>query len=149
MDLGLTKLERALEHVDVVAPGVSRWSVGMHLHHCLLATTGVCHALIDSQPPMPRTSLSPARIFVMTTGRIPRGRGKSPDSVMPREGITRAELQALLADSHRLVEEARQAPTDRWFRHFAFGTYDRDGTLKFIRIHNLHHGRIIDDILSA
>jgi len=87
--------------------------------------------------------------IVFASGRIPRGRAKSPDPAVPSEGVTEDELRVLLDESGRQLEAARAAPPDAWFRHFAFGVLDRDRTLKFIRIHNRHHLRIVQDTLRA
>ena len=111
---------------------------------------GICQTLIASTPPPPprsRFSLLPALIFL--TGRIPRGRGRSPDTVVPKPDITPAELLALLDESEGKLNDVRQLDAGTWFKHFAFGVLDRNKTAKFMRIHNQHHLRIISDIMSA
>ena len=91
---------------------------------------------------------SPGRA-IFTSGRIPRGRGKSPEAAVPSDGITEAELLTMLEESERLLDASRTLSPDHWYRHFAFGVLDRDRTLKFLRIHNRHHLRIVRDILRA
>lgn len=149
MKAGLDVLKSAVPRAEVVAPDVSRWSVGMHVQHCCLATIAVCESLVASEPPVPRSSFSFVTSVIFLTGRIPRGRGKSPEQAIPREGIWTNELEGLLQESERRIEEARQVSRDHWYRHFSFGVLDRDRTLKFIGIHNRHHVRIIQDILRA
>lgn len=146
---GLDVLKKFIPRADVVAPDVSTWSVGMHVQHCCLATIAVCDSLVASVPPVPRSSFSLVTSAIFLTGRIPRGRGKSPEQAIPREGIWTNELEELLQGAGRRIEEARQVSRDHWFRHFAFGVLDRDRTLKFIGIHNRHHTRIVQDILRA
>lgn len=148
-DCGLADLRNLAPSAAVLAPGVSKWSAGMHIQHSCLATIGVCQSLVASEPPVPRTGFSLVTSAVFLTGRIPRGRGKSPEQVIPREGVQADELEGLLQESERLLEAARQASPDQWFRHFAFGILNRDRTLKFIGIHNRHHARIVQDILRA
>jgi hypothetical protein len=146
---GLNLLKGFIPKADVVAPDVSKWSVGMHIQHCCLATIAVCDSLVASEPPVPRSGFSIVTSAIFLTGRIPRGRGKSPEQAIPREDIWTNEMEGLLLDAERRLEAARQASRDQWFRHFAFGVLDRDRTLKFIGIHNRHHVRIVQDILRA
>lgn len=148
-DAGMAALRQAADRAAACAPGVSAWSVGMHVHHCCLSTIEVCRALCASLPPAPTSSFSPVRELVFLTGRIPRGRAAAPDRVRPTPDIGTADLLPLLDESDRQLERARRAPPDAWFRHFAFGSMTRDRTLKFLRIHNGHHARIIADILAA
>jgi len=146
---GLDVLKGFIPKADVVAPDVSKWSVGMHVQHCCLATIAVCDSLVASVPPVPRSSFSLVTSAIFLTGRIPRGRGKSPEQAIPRDEMWTNELEGLLLDSERRLDAACQASPDQWFRHFAFGVLDRDRTLKFIGIHNRHHARIVQDILRA
>ena len=149
VDTGMAALRRAAAKAAVRAPGVSAWSAGMHIHHCCLSTIEVCRALRASQPPAPARDFSPARELVLFFGRIPRGRATAPDRVTPQPDIGVEELLPLLDESDRQLELARQLPPDAWFRHFAFGTMKRDRTLRFLRIHNRHHARIVEDIVAT
>lgn len=144
---GLDVLKGFIPKADVKAPDVSQWSVGLHVQHCCLATIAVCESLVASEPPVPRSSFSLVTSAIFLTGRIPRGRGKSPEQAIPRDEIWTNELEELLQEAGRRIEEARQVSRDHWFRHFAFGVMDRDRTLKFLGIHNRHHARIVQDIL--
>jgi hypothetical protein len=110
---------------------------------------GVCRLLIDSEPPRPARRFSLLTTLIFLAGRIPRGRARAPEQVVPSAGVSAAELASLLDESRQLLESARAARADCWFRHFRFGVLDRDQTLKFIGIHNGHHSRIISDILAA
>jgi len=149
VDSGLAELRGFVPDSAVLVPDVSQWSVGMHVQHCCLATIGVCQSLIASKPPVPPSGFSLVTSAVFLTGRIPRGRGKSPEQAIPRDAIWTNEMEGLLQESERRFQEACQASPNQWFRHFAFGVLDRDRTLKFIGIHNRHHARIVHDILRA
>ena len=67
----------------------------------------------------------------------------------PKRDISLEELLAVLDEAGRKLNDARQLDAGTWFKHFAFGVFDRDKTIKFIRIHNRHHLRIISDIMAA
>jgi hypothetical protein len=148
-DFGLRELQEYVPRAAERDADVSGWSVGMHIQHVSLAMVAVCQSLVASKPPAPRSGLNLVRSIVFTSGRIPRGRAKSPDPAVPSEGVTEEELRSLLAESERQLQTARAAPPDRWFRHFAFGVMERDRTLRFLEIHNRHHLRIVQDILGA
>jgi hypothetical protein len=147
--MGLESLRQTAELADLRAPAVSEWTTGMHVHHCCLTMTGVCRLLLESRSPLPSRGISILREAIFLTGRIPRGRAKSPVQVLPEEGLGTAQLLSLLDESERQIELARGALAGAWFRHFALGVMDRDRTLRFLRIHNRHHARIIADILDA
>jgi hypothetical protein len=149
MNAGLDELSSFIPRADVLAPDVSKWTAGMHVQHCCKATIVVCGSLVASEPPAPRSGSSLVTSAIFLTGRIPRGRGKSPEQAIPRQGIGSEDLDPLLKEAVRRLDEARSASPDQWFRHFAFGVLDRDRTLKFIGIHNRHHARIVQDILRA
>ncbi len=148
-DYGVENLRTSVARAALRAPAVSEWSIGMHVHHCCLAMIGICQSLIASTPPPPRSRFSFVTALVFSSGRIPRGRGRSPDVVLPRQDVSPAELWTLLDRSKRILTEAHDLDPKTWFRHFAFGVLDRDKTLRFIRIHNRHHLRIISDIVAA
>ncbi len=148
-DYGLDDLRVSVARAALRVPTVSAWSIGMHVHHCCLAMTRISQSLIASTPPPPRSRFSLRTSLVLLTGRIPRGRGRSPDDVMPRYDISPAELLTLLDQSERILAEVNHLDPWTWFRHFAFGVLNRDKTLRFMCIHNQHHLRIISDIAAA
>jgi hypothetical protein len=147
-DFGLDELREAVKHAEATA-GFSQWSVGMHVHHCCLAMIGTCRALDKSEPPPPPSRPPVIRMVVFTTGRIIRGRARSPERVLPRTDISPAELKSLVEEAERQVAAAGNLEPGRWFKHFMFGVLKRDDALKFLRIHNRHHLRIVSDIVSA
>ena len=148
-DYGLDDLRTSVASAALRAPAVSEWSIGMHVHHCGLAMIRICQSLVASTPPTPRSRFSFRTTLVFSSGRIPRGRGRSPDAVLPRQDVSPAELGTLLDQSERILSEAHNLDPQTWCRHPAFGVLARDKTLRFIGIHNRHHLRIIADIMSA
>ena len=146
---GLDELRAAVADADLCLPTVSGWSIGMHIHHCGLAMIAMSRALMASDPPPPPSRFSLITTLVFLTGRIPRGRGEAPDAAWPQQNVTQEALVALLDESERACAAAKKSDRVSWFKHFAFGTLDRDKTLRLIAIHNRHHLRIISDIMAA
>lgn len=148
-DYGFEDLRNSVARAALRAPAVSDWSIGMHVQHCCLAMLGFCESLIASTPPTPDSKFSLVTAIVFFSGRIPRGRGRSPDGGLPRQDISPAELGVLLDQSGRILNEVHDLNPQAWSQHPVFGVLDRDKTLRFLRIHNRHHLRIISDIVAA
>jgi hypothetical protein len=146
LEQGIQDLRRAVPDAARRAAPVSAWSVGMHVHHCCLAMTAIGRALIASTPPPPPSRASLLARVIFATGRIPRGRGRAPEAVVPEQDAPPPTLAALLDESERVLAEAGSVDPAAWFKHFVFGPLDRDKTIRFIRMHNHHHLRIIADI---
>jgi len=144
----LDRLRAMAAHADVSAPSVSRWSVGMHVHHCSLAMTNIGRGLAKSTPPVPPGRRSLPRLLVFTLGRIPRGRAKNPPAVAPTPAIPVAELLALLDESAKHLEGTASLSPDTWITHPMLGPLRRDDALRFVRIHNRHHLKLVGDILK-
>ncbi len=104
-DYGLEDLRTSVASAALRARAVSEWSIGMHVHHCCLAMIGICQSLIASTPPTPRSRFSFLTAIVFLSGRIQRGRGRSPDVVLPRQDVSPAELGTLLDQSERILTE--------------------------------------------
>lgn len=148
MDYGLKALRATLADAEAHAPSVSAWPVGMHVAHCCLATNEICRSLLDAGAPAPGGPTVAGRLC-LTFGRIPRGRGRAPESVRPPSDVRREDLPAALDESGRLLVEALGADPRAWYRHFVFGVLDRDRSLRFVAVHNRHHLRIIADVVAA
>lgn len=146
---GLEDLRSAVANAALCVPAISEWTIGMHVHHCCLATVGFCRSLIASTPPAPRSRFSFVSTVILTSGRIPRGRGRTPDAGRPRQGVSSTELLTLLEQSERFLAQVTDLDPKAWCRHPVFGVFDRDKTLRFILVHNRHHLRIISDIVAA
>ncbi len=145
----LTTIEHHIPSFAASDLSVSAWSVGMQLHHALLATNNIAGALLASVPSECRPDFNPLRLLVMLFGDFPRGRGKAPKRAWPSESITEAELRELLASGREALEQAVHADPSAWWKHFAFGVMRRDTAIKFIHLHNRHHLKIVDDILKS
>lgn len=147
IDQTIDDFRAVVAQADVDASVVSQWNVGMHIHHCCLAMIGISKGLAKSTPPVPRMRPSIARYCAFAVERFPRGQAKSPTFAVPAASAPQEELLALLDRSQKMMVEARALDADRWVTHPIFGPLRRDDALKFVRIHNRHHLRIVADIL--
>jgi DinB superfamily len=130
----------------------SGWSPSEHIDHSIRVCASIVLRILDAEAPRGERGLSAAGRIILLLGRIPRGRGKSPERV---RGLrqTRDELHAsldklegklaLLAADHL---EERRGPI---VPHPRFGGLIPSQALRFAAIHNDHHLRIVDDILKT
>jgi len=141
------------ELLNLRNPSISQWSVEQHLDHTITTAKmifGLVFMLLQS-----KSSKAPGKPkflakVVMATGYIPRGKGKSPADLLPKEN-PRAEIaknlpmleMAFKSVSGRLAEVEQCAATAP---HPALGEFTPAQWLRFIEIHNNHHFKIIRDI---
>ena len=145
----LDRLEGFIAEAPTSNPAISAWSVGMQIHHALLATIHISQFLTDSTPGEKKQSFSVPRSLILLTGKIPRGRGKAPKRSLPNQDITAQDLDELLTRARTVLDAASQSDPACWWKHFAFGVMRRDTAIKFIHVHNRHHLSIITDIIDS
>ena len=140
--------------LHAAVPEVSGWSPAEHLHHALLVNTAIFERMrqwlagdLEGQDGSPNV----AGRLVLWLGRLPRGRGRSPDAFQP-EGASDPEM---LAAAVRQSTEAMDAviPDLDALRqctgglpHPALGVLTAPQWLRFARIHAEHHLAIVRDI---
>ena len=126
-------------------PGRVAW----HLDHMLKVINRIHDALESSNQEDYSWSPHPLRLLVFNSGKMPRGRGKSPAVVLPPEVIETRDILDQLNEAKMKWKAIDQLPPGKWFDHYAFGQLDRDDAMRFIVIHTRHHLSIIRDILST
>lgn len=146
----------AEEIAQRVAPQVSSWGVSQHLEHLWRVDddtvrwlTGVVDGAVSSR----ESARTLPGTIVLWTGRIPRGRGRAPEAVMP-QNLNIAEVLAGLKDVESRVLHLEPslnaiATSSVARRHPVLGSYTAAQWLRFTLIHHHHHRRIIEEILSA
>lgn len=141
---------------DTVAR-VSGWSPAQHLHHVAdinrrildQLATGGAGASDDAGSGRPNL----AGYVLLTLGRLPRGRGRSPEAFRPPDAVDLEELaQRIGANRMQLDQLADRLDTlrhaDSRFPHPVLGKLDSSEWLRFARIHTGHHHHIIRDIMA-
>lgn len=135
---------------------VSVWSVGQQLEHVARADEAIFGGivqLLDSPDAEARGKPSRMGRAVMLLGRIPRGKGRSPEPFLST-GLDAAEVRGRLAAcrrSWRDFESRLDGLPDALARrpHPVLGAFDACQWLRFEQIHLRHHRAIIDDILGS
>lgn len=137
------------------AEDVSSWSVGEQLEHVAKADAKIyegLEALLAGESKATGGPVLPARLILLV-GRIPRGRGKSPEPLRST-GIEAEEVASMLRERKRAWQafESRLDEVDRCrgkAPHPSLGAFDARQWLRFAQIHVRHHVRIIDEILAS
>lgn len=143
-----SRIETLILKRDIKNLEVSQVDVAWHLDHLLKTINQLTRALENSNPAEFSSRFSLQKVFVFTTGRIPRGVAQSPSSVRPPNVILTDNLYAQLAEARDKVSKISTLDENAFFQHPVFNTINRDQTRRFLEIHTNHHLRIIDDILN-
>ena len=144
----INELELRVAESDRSDSRISVSNVGWHIEHSLLVLNGITDALRRSNPADFKRSFNFIRIMVFTFGKIPRGKGKAPGSVMPKEIINQAILLNHKKKKKIKIRDIEKLESDRFFKHPFFGDLKLTQTIKFLHIHTKHHLNIINDILK-
>jgi hypothetical protein len=143
----LSELERVIPALETLNHAVSQVPVGWHIDHTLLVISAIIARLQTSNPSTYRWQFNLTRLVVMATGRFPRGRGKSPEAVMPDVydvASLSTRLQAVCEDMQTL----NTIHPGHYFEHPYFGQLQLKAAQRFLVIHTNHHLRIIRDIMQ-
>lgn len=144
----LDEMEECIPLKSELNPLVSRVSVGWHLAHNLKVIHSILDALEDSDPKEYRKSFSWMKELVYLTGRIPRGKARSPKKVLPDDNVSEEEIRQQISLARNKIPQLQNLPKNAFFEHPYFGHIKKDETTKFLVIHTGHHLRIIRDILK-
>lgn len=139
-------------HLFAVETRVSGWCTAEHLDHILKVSAAIVGRVRDTNATPERRGISLLGRLILLVGWIPRGRGRSPKSVVGTR-IAAAELEPLIAKLEQSIAQvvpgvvtASRVPI---VPHPYFGGLTRSQALRFVAIHNAHHLRIVDEILRS
>ncbi len=144
----LNELEQHIIHVDAVNSTVSQASVGWHIEHTLLTLNGIMEALVNAKPEAYKPTFNFIRFIIFTTKKIPRGRGKSPEAVQPKNSISVETLTQHMLKTRAQIKTLETLDNRQFFAHPFFGHLKLTKTITFLDIHTKHHLSIIKDIIK-
>jgi Protein of unknown function (DUF1569) len=147
---GLIKeLQSKIPQMEMVNPSVSASSVGWHIAHATLVNNRIITGLAKSDPADYQWKFSFKKLLVHTTGKIPRGRAKAPDAVMPDNYFTTDSLQLHIEKALEKIKELDSLQPNNFIEHPVFGKLNLKDTKRFLEIHTRHHLDIIGDIVNG
>ena len=130
---------------------ISGWSPAEHLDHLIKVASAVVHRARDTSAAAEKRSISFIGRIILATGWIPRGKGRSPER-MRGARATAAEIEAAVAkleESLGRVDAAMMASEVPTIPHPRFGGLTPSQGLRFVIIHNIHHLKIVNEILRT
>lgn len=119
-----------------------------HIDHSLQVLQGVTEALKNSDPKDYQPKFSFTKLIIMSTGYIPRGKGRAPKQTLPQNELSQEELLLQLEKVKLGITDLDQLDNEKTFKHPLFGWLNLKDTIKFMGIHTHHHVKIIEDIVK-
>jgi len=144
----LQKLYTFIGDADKVNSSVSSANVGWHIEHSLLVIIKMISALTASDPAQYKWKFNLARAIVFTINKFPRGKGKAPDAVNPKQ-IEKTDFDSLFTKTREKIEELKKADPNKFYEHNIFGVLNKKNTFIVLDIHTNHHIQIIEDVISS
>lgn len=144
----IQSLTASAPHFELSNKDISKASVGWHIAHSYLVITSIVTVLKKSNPADYKWKFSLPHLYVLIRGDFPRGQGKAPERVIPREEINTEVLQRYADQTTEALAELPSLPVNAHFKHPYFGLLNKKATIRFLEIHTKHHGKIIEDIIG-
>ena len=144
----LAEIELTIAFRDRINPDISRADIAWHLDHMLKVINGIYHSISQSDPDQYKSDINFKRAVIFAIGKIPRGKGKSPKSVLPPEKIKTEDIIKQLDQARKNLKNINSLKKDQYFSHYIFGILNREKTKRFLEIHTNHHLKIVRDINS-
>ena len=152
----MKNLEKLLDQFESRIPlfakenlAISKSNVGWHMEHSLLVINGITKALLKSDPKDYQWKFKLSRMIILILGKIPRGKVKAPQIVVPNSAIDLLSLQEHINKSRNSIKKLESLSNNHYFEHPYFGKLKKKETLRFLEIHTNHHWKIIEDIIKS
>jgi len=145
----IKEITALFEHSKTINTEVSQVSVGWHLEHVLISICKVCKAMELSDPSSYQWKFNKIRAYLYLKGSIPRGRARAPKSVVLDSSLTDEEQKALLAKAIQKLQILESLHKNAHFEHPYFGDLNVKGSKWFVKLHTIHHLKIVREILRS
>jgi len=144
----IKKLESKIEHNELVNSEISSSSVGWRIEHSFLVINVIIEGLKNSNRKEYKRKFNLKRLFVYTINKIPRGKGKAPNRVQPKNDFTKTSLKNHFVTTNDKLKELDNLNSKQYIKHPVFGDLSLKHAIKFLLIHTKHRVDIIDDIIK-
>lgn len=144
----IAALKQMIEHSEVSSTQISVKGIDWHLDHSLKVIIVVTKALMESDPSNYQRKYNLLRSVIFMSGKIPRGKGKAPRSVLPQENILKEDLYLQFDSAVEALNQIEKLDPSSNFKHPYFGQLDLKMSLRFLSIHTNHHLKIMQDIFK-
>jgi hypothetical protein len=142
-------IESKIPYFDTLNPEVSKVSLGWHIEHAFLTINKATDLLLESGFNKYRWKFNFMRIIVFTRKKIPRGKAKSPQAVVPNGDLNLENLRIRLSETKEQTDLLKKLREDLYFEHPFLGRLNHKKTVRFLEIHTQHHLDIMNDIINS
>lgn len=144
----VNELETKIQHSEKMNHAVSKSSVGWHIQHSLLVASQIIAAVEKSNAADYKSEFNLRKFFIYTVNKIPRGKAKAPESVVPKEDFNIDELNKDFQLLKSRLNVLNTLQPNNYFKHPYFGNLNLKDTVKMLKLHTKHHINIINDIIK-
>ncbi|MBA2746669.1 MAG: hypothetical protein H0U44_10620 [Flavisolibacter sp.] len=141
-------LEENIPHHHLVHPDISKASVGWHIAHSFLTMEQVINMISKSNPGQYHPKSGLLKSVILLFGKIPRGKGRAPLSVQPKNEFTVENLQLQADHAKGSILLLDTLSVNHFFDHPYFGNLNLKPTRRFLYVHTNHHVSIVRDIVK-
>jgi len=144
----INELETKIQHSEKLNSTVSKEPIGWHIQHSLLVCLQIITTIEKSNPADYKSKFNIKKFVVYTLNKIPRGKGKAPESVIPKTAVNADELNKDFQLLKARLTVLNTLQLNNYFKHPYFGQLNLKATVKMLKLHTKHHINIINDIIK-
>jgi hypothetical protein len=145
----LNELKSKILHHETLNDSVSKSSVGWHIEHTLMTIIKIINSVEHSDHQNYSWKFNLTRTLVFAINKIPRGKGKAPQSVQPVGPVLVQNLYKKIEVAAESIKHLPNLHPNQYFDHPRFGQLNLRPAIRFLEIHTRHHLKIINDIIQV
>jgi hypothetical protein len=142
----LNQLESYVNTHEKLNDAVSGETIGWHIAHSCQVINTITNVIVHSDPSKAKPKFSGAYYWIILTNKIPRGKAKAPNIVIPKKTISKEEVIEEIELAKANLQTLASTGQNKYFTHPIFGDLNVPKTLRFFTVHTDHHLKIIRDI---
>lgn len=142
----LNQLESYVNTHEKLNDAVSGETIGWHIAHSCQVINTITNVIVHSDPSKAKPKFSGAYYWIIVTNKIPRGKVKAPNIVIPKKTISKEEVIEEIELAKANLQTLASTGQNKYFTHPIFGDLNVPKTLRFFTVHTNHHLKIIRDI---
>jgi hypothetical protein len=142
----LNQLESYVNTHEKLNDAVSGETIGWHIAHSCQVINTITNVIVHSDPSKAKPKFSGAYYWIILTNKIPRGKAKAPNIVIPKKTISKEEVIEEIELAKANLQTLASTGQNKYFTHPIFGDLNVPKTLRFFTVHTNHHLKIIRDI---
>jgi hypothetical protein len=143
------QLESEIPNFELTNSRISSVNVGWHIEHACLVIIKITETIKQSDAEKFSSKFNFKKHFVFFTGKIPRGRAKAPNVVIPKGDSDEQHLMMSIESAKDAIQVLNKCVKNQFFQHPIFGNLNQPQTFHFLAIHTTHHLKIIEDIVNG